>query len=92
MANPKILIPLIAILFPFQANIAKAQIIPDNTLGNESSVVTELQNKIEQIVEQISGGATRGNNLFHSFIEFSISEGASALLLIQKELSIYSVG
>ena len=73
MANSKVLIPLVAFLLPFQGNIATAQVIPDNSLGNESSVVTELQNR----VEQISGGAARGNNLFHSFLEFSIGEGAS---------------
>ncbi len=73
MVNSRVIISLLALLLPFQGNIAKAQVIPDNSLGNESSVVTELQNR----VEQISGGAARGNNLFHSFLEFSIGEGAS---------------
>ena len=51
-----------------------AQIIPDETLGNESSVVTPDNIKgIES--ERISGGAVRGNNLFHSFREFNIGEG-----------------
>lgn len=45
----------------------QAQIIPDNTLGNERSHLTP-QNVIE-------GGATRGANLFHSFSEFNIGEG-----------------
>ncbi len=55
-----------------------AQIMPDNTLGNESSVVrpnSEINGKVADLIE---GGATRGNNLFHSFLEFSIGEGSAA--------------
>ncbi len=44
-----------------------AQVIPDSTLGSESSQVTP-NNRIE-------GGAARGTNLFHSFSEFSIGDG-----------------
>ncbi len=52
----------------------KAQIIPDETLSNGSSVVTPDTIKgIES--ERISGGAVRGSNLFHSFREFNIGEG-----------------
>ena len=55
-------------------SIVLAQIIPDDTLGAESSVVTPDRIKgIES--ERISGGAVRGNNLFHSFSEFNIGEG-----------------
>ena len=51
-----------------------AQIIPDDTLGAESSVVTPDNIKgIES--ERISGGAIRGSNLFHSFRSFNIGEG-----------------
>ena len=51
-----------------------AQIIPDDTLGEERSVVTPGNiNGIES--DRISGGAVRGNNLFHSFREFNIGEG-----------------
>ncbi len=49
----------------------RAQIVPDNTLGAESSVI----NSINELRERIEGGATRGNNLFHSFQEFSVGEG-----------------
>ena len=51
-------------------NFAQAQLIPDNTLGAESSVVTPqvLQNLIE-------GGAIREENLFHSFTEFNVNLG-----------------
>ncbi|MGK7889171.1 MAG: filamentous hemagglutinin N-terminal domain-containing protein [Leptolyngbyaceae cyanobacterium] len=48
---------------------ADAQIIPDQTLGPESSVV-ESDNLG---VDRIQGGATRGSNLFHSFEQFDIS-------------------
>ena len=51
-----------------------AQIIPDETLGAESSLVTPDHIKgIES--DRISGGAARGSNLFHSFREFNIGEG-----------------
>ncbi|NEP03211.1 MAG: filamentous hemagglutinin N-terminal domain-containing protein [Symploca sp. SIO2E9] len=49
-----------------------AQIIPDNTLDQENSVVTPLNQK----VDRIDGGAIRGTNLFHSFQNFSIPEGS----------------
>ncbi|MEQ9481967.1 two-partner secretion domain-containing protein [Coleofasciculus sp. F4-SAH-05] len=48
-----------------------AQLIPDTTLGNESSVVTP--NAINS--DQIDGGATREANLFHSFGQFNVGEG-----------------
>jgi filamentous hemagglutinin family protein len=52
-----------------------AQIEPDNTLGNESSVVKPNVNVNGRSVEQIEGGARRGGNLFHSFREFNVNEG-----------------
>ena len=53
---------------------AIAQIIPDDTLGNESSVV----NSIDAKSDRIDGGALRGQNLFHSFQEFNIGEDKAA--------------
>jgi filamentous hemagglutinin family protein len=53
---------------------ALAQIIPDTTLSNENSTVISTG-----AVDQIDGGATRGANLFHSFQEFNIGNGRSAL-------------
>jgi filamentous hemagglutinin family protein len=53
---------------------AFAQIIPDNTLGAESSVVNPINNQSDRI----DGGALRGSNLFHSFKEFNIGEGRGA--------------
>jgi filamentous hemagglutinin family protein len=51
-----------------------AQIIPDNTLGGENSLV----NSTVTGVTQIDGGAIRGSNLFHSFTDFSILTGNQA--------------
>jgi filamentous hemagglutinin family protein len=47
--------------------LGMAQIIPDNSLGAENSLV-----KLEDKRNLIEGGATRGNNLFHSFEKFEI--------------------
>ncbi len=62
---------LTSTIFPFPIN---AQITPDNTLGGESSVVTPVNPQLQRL----DGGALRGINLFHSFLEFNISEGHSA--------------
>ncbi|TWH55400.1 filamentous hemagglutinin N-terminal domain-containing protein [Dulcicalothrix desertica] len=53
-------------------NSAIAQIIPDATLPNNSSVQAIHNLKI------INGGTQAGSNLFHSFEEFSIPDGAGA--------------
>ncbi|MDJ0533150.1 MAG: filamentous hemagglutinin N-terminal domain-containing protein [Xenococcaceae cyanobacterium MO_207.B15] len=53
------------------ANNTLAQIIPDNTLGKETSQV----NSLDSNTQQIDAGAIRGENLFHSFQEFNIDEG-----------------
>ncbi len=52
-----------------------AQITPDSILGTESSVVTPnvFINGLRS--DRIDGGAIRGTNLFHSFLEFQINEG-----------------
>ena len=54
-------------------SVASAQIIPDASLGDESSVVTPSSN-----VSDISGGSIRGENLFHSFESFNVGEGLEA--------------
>ena len=62
------------LLFPFPAI---AQIIPDNSLGAESSrTVPDTINSLPS--DRITGGATRGVNLFHSFGEFNINAGRGA--------------
>ncbi|MEH1969436.1 two-partner secretion domain-containing protein [Nostoc sp.] len=53
---------------------AKGQIIPDNSLSTENSVVNSNAN-----TDLIDGGARRGANLFHSFGEFNVREGRAAL-------------
>ncbi|MEG4226105.1 S-layer family protein [Microcoleus sp. N9_B2] len=54
-----------------------AQIIPDNTLGAESSrTVPDTINNLPS--DRITGGATRGVNLFHSLREFNIQGGRGA--------------
>ena len=54
---------------------SQAQLIPDNSLGSESSVITP-QDTLNDLIE---GGAIRGNNLFHSFSEFNIPEARGAI-------------
>ncbi|MGF1522301.1 MAG: filamentous hemagglutinin N-terminal domain-containing protein [Leptolyngbyaceae cyanobacterium] len=52
------------------AGSAQGQIIPDNTLGTESSVVNS-----GDLVDLIEGGAVRGSGLFHSFEDFNVNAG-----------------
>ncbi len=59
---------LASIVSLYLNNSASAQLIPDQSLGNESSIVNSTNNLL-----QIQGGATRGNNLFHSFREFNVN-------------------
>jgi filamentous hemagglutinin family protein len=54
---------------------ALAQLIPDATLGNESSVVTPNVDVNGLASDRIDGGATRGANLFHSLGQFNVGEG-----------------
>ncbi|BAY23479.1 hypothetical protein NIES2100_32440 [Calothrix sp. NIES-2100] len=49
-----------------------AQIIPDNSLGTERSIVTPNVQHQGNAIERIDGGAIRGSNLFHSFQDFNV--------------------
>ena len=51
---------------------AQAQIVPDATLGSERSSITPRALG----GDAIGGGAIRGANLFHSFSDFNIGDGA----------------
>ncbi|MEH2169224.1 MAG: S-layer family protein [Nostoc sp.] len=55
-------------------NHALAQITPDGTLGNNSSIITPNVNIKGLPADRIDGGAIRGANLFHSFGEFNVRE------------------
>ncbi|WP_293131692.1 filamentous hemagglutinin N-terminal domain-containing protein [Microcoleus sp. bin38.metabat.b11b12b14.051] len=62
------------LLFPVPAI---AQIIPDGSLGAENSrIVPDNINNLP--IDRVTGGATRGINLFHSLREFNINEGRGA--------------
>ncbi|WP_254625610.1 filamentous hemagglutinin N-terminal domain-containing protein [Nostoc sp. TCL240-02] len=67
---------LSASLFTAKTQAQQSNIVPDNTLGAESSQV--IGNLRGLPIEVITGGATRQINLFHSFQEFNISEGRAA--------------
>ncbi len=57
--------------------IAQAQVIPDNSLGAEQSTVrtSPVNGRSAELIE---GGARRGANLFHSFLDFDIPDGQQA--------------
>ena len=57
---------------------AEAQIVPDRTLGNESSQITPNVTIKGLPSDRIDGGALRGANLFHSFQDFNIGDGRGA--------------
>ncbi|MEO0456434.1 MAG: filamentous hemagglutinin N-terminal domain-containing protein, partial [Cyanobacteria bacterium P01_A01_bin.114] len=48
-----------------------AQLLPDDTLGAENSLITPLDGQ----TDRIDGGALRGSRLFHSFEAFNIETG-----------------
>ncbi|MBW4465497.1 MAG: filamentous hemagglutinin N-terminal domain-containing protein, partial [Pegethrix bostrychoides GSE-TBD4-15B] len=59
------------------ADAAVAQVVPDVTLGAESSRVRRATVRGRD-ADLIEGGAARGRNLFHSFQEFGVRDGDAA--------------
>ncbi|MEM8615058.1 MAG: filamentous hemagglutinin N-terminal domain-containing protein [Cyanobacteria bacterium P01_H01_bin.105] len=59
----------------WSAPVAQAQLVPDVTLGVESSRLSTDQLVQGDLADVIEGGAARGNNLFHSFSEFNVNDG-----------------
>lgn len=47
------------------------QVLPDSTLGENTSIVSPIIVN-QQSAVGVTGGATRGTNLFHSFSEFNV--------------------
>ncbi|NJK51155.1 filamentous hemagglutinin N-terminal domain-containing protein [Candidatus Gracilibacteria bacterium] len=66
---------ILSVLDFLDSESLQAQILPDNTLDPSESSQIERVNATR---DRITGGATRGSNLFHSFREFSIDEGRAA--------------
>lgn len=78
----------LALVEAFTAGVnhsAFAQIIPDNTLGDERSIIKPfLPNFPDAPLDKIEGGAIRGANLFHSFEQFNVSEEGAAFFDIPR--------
>ncbi|BAZ47165.1 hypothetical protein NIES4102_42110 (plasmid) [Chondrocystis sp. NIES-4102] len=67
------IIPIAIVSLSTNYSVAKSQIVPDQTLGMESSQI----NSVDELRNHIEGGVIRGNNLFHSFQEFNVEQGTS---------------
>jgi filamentous hemagglutinin family protein len=63
----------------FSSRIANAQVTADDTVNTQ---VTQTDN-----VAEITGGETRGDNLFHSFQEFSVGAGETASFLNSNDIA-----
>ncbi|NEO44488.1 MAG: filamentous hemagglutinin N-terminal domain-containing protein, partial [Moorea sp. SIO4A3] len=70
--NQLLTLPIACYLVAQMPLVCSAQIVPDNTLSN-NSIVTPNSNIIE-----ITGGTSAGGNLFHSFSQFSVLTGNTA--------------
>ena len=62
--------------------MAQNVIVPDGTLGAESSQVETVGP-----MDLITGGATRGQNLFHSFEAFNVSDNGMALFVTGTDIT-----
>jgi filamentous hemagglutinin family protein len=71
-----------------RGNILLAQIVPDQTLDEESSKLSSLHNSNTSRNKLIEGGAQRRETLFHSFEEFNIGEGEEAYFANPNEIEL----
>jgi filamentous hemagglutinin family protein len=71
-------VAIVGVLFVGVSQGVLAQIVPDNTLGADSSVVTPNINMWGIPSDQIDGGVRQGANLFHSFSQFNVDAGRGA--------------
>jgi filamentous hemagglutinin family protein len=67
-----------AIALPTQA---QNLVVPDATLGNERSIV-----EARPRFDAITGGATRGTGLFHSFSEFNVGDRGTVEFVARPEI------
>ena len=72
MSKLKVSFATVLLYFGLYQLPVEAQIVPDDTLGHENSTVIVTEDI------QITGGAQRQENLYHSFSNFSIPEGFTA--------------
>ncbi|TVP65213.1 MAG: filamentous hemagglutinin N-terminal domain-containing protein, partial [Leptolyngbya sp. LCM1.Bin17] len=70
LSRPWCLAGLLAPWLPLVPTLA--QITPDATLGTEASLVSPGVEVRGTVADLIEGGAVRGSNLFHSFLEFNV--------------------
>ncbi len=83
LVKTQVWIPIATIILSSHC-AALAQVVPDRTLpvGERSQISSDPN-------FQIDGGATRGNNLFHSFQTFSIPTGSS--VVFNNDLAIVNI-
>ncbi|MEM6611581.1 MAG: filamentous hemagglutinin N-terminal domain-containing protein [Cyanobacteria bacterium P01_C01_bin.72] len=70
--NLKLLLFFASLISLFAPELVQAQIVEDGTLGTAVETKNNLDFKVDV-------GSQRGNNLFHSFSDFSIPENGSVL-------------
>jgi large exoprotein involved in heme utilization and adhesion len=76
---------LAAAVFGFFPASGIAQIVPDTSLGLERSIPLPTP-----AGDVILGGARRGANLFHSFLEFNVGESARVFFFDPGVANIFS--
>jgi len=79
-------VAIVGTLFTTVGESVLAQIVPDDTLGAEGSIVTPDLNIQGIQGDRIDGGATRKANLFHSFSQFNVGEGRGAYFTSPPEI------